>query len=444
MNITDALDYMVKCAKEVSPDQFDILAGESNDNSVQVFNGKVKETEIASSQGIGIRLFKDSRPGYSFTRKLSKEAISQCVNDASDLSKFSSPVEYKLPTPDTLPEIDLELWNEDLQNISTDEFLKLSFELEKKALKADELVENVLGAGAGKSNSSFYLLNSEGVNYNSKRNSVMAGVSLVASKGEIKKTGGKYKSTRDYQDIDSDFLANFAAGKAIDLLDAKPIPAGTYPVLFDYYMAPALLRSLLSAFNAEIVQKGQSKFAGKLGEKIASDCLTILNDPFVKGMPGSGLIDSEGVPTQKFNLIENGILKTYIYNLESASKDRVTPTGTGKRSYMGKAGAGLHNIFIPKGNRSKKEILSSLDSCLEVTKFEGSGIRSAISGEISVGCQGFLYNKGELVQPVDRITISGNYFDLIKNILEFSNEYSDSFSSTKIPDMLIESMTVSC
>jgi len=270
MKIQDALEYMAECAKKASCDQFDILAGESHDNSVQVFKRKVKETEIASSQGIGIRLFKDQKPGYSFTRRLSKEAIKQCVEDACDLSSYSSPVEYQLPKPEKLKEIDLDTWNEDLENLDTDDFLKLSFELEAKAEKANDLVENVLSAAAGKSKSSFYLLNSEGVRYNSKRNSVIAGVSLVATKGNIKKTGGKYKSTRHFEEIDSNKIVDFACQKAVDLLDAKPIKAGSYPVLFDYYMAPALLRSLMPALNAELVQKGQSKFADKVNEKIAS------------------------------------------------------------------------------------------------------------------------------------------------------------------------------
>ena len=444
MKIQDALEYMAECASAAKCEQFDILAGESEDSSVQVFNRKVKETEMASSQGIGIRLFKDQKPGYSFTRKLSKEAIKQCVEDAADLSTYSSPVEFELPSQQELPNIKLNTWNEDLQNLNTDDFLKLSFELEAKAEKSNKLVENVLSAAAGKSKSSFFLLNSKGVNYNSKRNSVIAGVSLVAAKGSVKKTGGKYKSTRCFEEIKPDELVDFACQKAIDLLDAKPIKSGSYPVLFDYYMAPALLRSLMPALNADLVQKGQSKFAGKVNSKIASSCLSIINDPFIIDLPGSGIIDSEGVPTQKFHVVENGVLKTFLYNLESAKKAGINPTGTGKRSYTGKASAGFHNLIIPKGDRSKVEILNSLDKCFVVTKFEGSGIRSAISGEISVGCQGFLYEKGERVQAVDRVTISGNYFDLIQNIVEFSNEYSDSFSSTKIPDMLIESMTVSC
>ena len=135
---------------------------------------------------------------------------------------------------------------------------------------------------------------------------------------------------------------------------------------------------------------------------------------------------------------------TYLYNLESAQKDGTQSNGCGKRSYTGKASTGLDNVFVEKGTRSRQEMLNSLDKCLLVSKFEGSGIRSAVSGEISLGIQGFLYEKGELVQPVDRVTIGGNYFDLLKDISEFSNEYPETFSSTKISDMLISEMNISC
>lgn len=443
METVKALEIMDKAARDIGADQFDILAGESQDCSVQVYKGKVKETEISSSQGIGIRLFRDNRPGYSYTRKLSEESIKQCVADAADLSQFSAEVSYTLPSQSIEPDIDLKLYDADLENLSIAELLELSFALEKKAEVSHETVENVLSSAAGKSLNKSYLLNSNGVSRQRQRNSAIAGCSLVATKGNIKKSGGYYKSTRDFTKLDIDYITQKASSKAVDLLDAKPIQNGQYPILFDHFIAPGLISSFMPALYAETVQKGQSKLKGKVGEQIASSCLHLYNNPFVPGLSGSGFTDSEGVPRQKFDVIENGVLKTYLYNLLSASKDGAKPTGSGKRSYSGKAGTGFDNLFVGLGSRSKEEILNSLDKCFVVTKFEGSGIRSAVSGEISIGCQGFYYEKGSLIQPVDRVTISGNYFDLLKNIQEFSNEYADNLSSTKIPDTLISSMSVS-
>lgn len=444
MNLDNALEIMYKCANDAAVDQFDIIASNSEDCSVTVYKGKVKETEISSSQGIGIRIFHEGRPGYSFTRSFSDTALRQCIKDAKELSRFSAKVDFQLPSVAPIDNRNLQLWNDDLENITSAELLELSFEIEKNAEKSHKLVENVLSSAAGKSASRFSLLNSNGLRWNSRRNSAMAGVSLVAAKGDIKKSGAKYKGSRNFADFDASKLAAVAAEKAVGLLDAQAIPAGTYPVMFDNYMSAGIIKPFMSAIYANTVQKGQSKLKDKVGEIIASDCLSLYNDPFVIGMPGSGLIDSEGVHAQKFDVIKKGRLLTYLYNLESAHKAGRSSTGSGNRSYTGKAGTGFDNLFVEKGNRSRQEILNSLDKCLLVTKFEGSGIRSATSGEISLGIQGFLYEKGVMVQAVDRVTISGNYFELLKEISEFSNEYNESFSASKVPDMLISKMTISC
>ena len=316
------------------------------------------------------------------------------VDDAFDLSQYSTEVDFELPGQPDLERLDLELWNEDLQNLTTPELLELSFSLEKYAGEADKLVDNVLSAGAGRSSSRFLLINSKGLSWSSRRNSTMAGVSLTAAKGDVKKSGGKYKGTRFFDEFDAEAMAARAAEKAISMLEAKPIEAGSCPVLFDYWMSPGIIRPFLSATYAETVQKGQSKLKDKVGELIAAECLTITNDPFVPGMPGSGQIDSEGVPSRKFDLIKNGRLMTFLYNLQSARKAGCAPTGNGKRSYAGKAGTGFDNLFVEKGNRSRQEILNSLDRCLMVTKFEGSGIRSAVSGETAChGCESAQYAK---------------------------------------------------
>jgi len=443
MTLEQALDFMENAACKVGADQFDIIASEAEDSSVRIFKGKVKSTEIASSQGIGIRLFRNNRPGYSFTRRLTEDAITQCIHDAADLSQYSAPCDFLLPQPSEIEQRDLKLWNDDLQNISTGDLINLSLDIERNAESANELIDTVLSSAAGRSSSRFFLLNSNGIKWESRRNSSMAGVSLTAAKGNIKKSGGHYKGTRDFSTLDPAEISRRAVSKAVDLLDASPIAHGAYPILFDNHIAPGIIRSFVPAVYADTVHKGQSKLAGQIGKSIASSCLTLYNDPFVCNMPGSGLIDSEGVPSRKFDVIKDGILKTYLYNLESAAKAKCPPSGSGSRSYAGKAGTGFDNLFVAKGQRSKEDIIASLDKCLVVTRLEGSGIRSAVSGEISIGVQGFYYEKGKMTQAVDRVTIGGNYFEVLNDIGEFSNEYSDSFSSSKVPDMLINNMTVS-
>jgi PmbA protein len=146
--------------------------------------------------------------------------------------------------------------------------------------------------------------------------------------------------------------------------------------------------------------------------------------------------------TSRLEVIKAGVLQTYLYNLESAKKAGVKPTGNGSRGYSGKAGTGFSNYIVDKGDKSLDDLLSAYPQCLFVTKLEGGSGCSAISGEISIGAQGFWYEQGKRVKPVDKITLSSNYFELLMAIRGLSGEYSDSFSSVKVPDMLVESMHV--
>jgi PmbA protein len=238
-------------------------------------------------------------------------------------------------------------------------------------------------------------------------------------------------------------MAAKAVERATELLGAESIPGGSYPVVFSNRVAPSILSMFGSPFFAEAVQKGQSRLAGKVGQAIASPLLEIVSDPHISGAPGSHLFDGEGVVTSRLEIVKGGELKTYLYNLESAKKAGVKPTGSGSRGYSGKAGTGFSNYIVPKGEKSVEELLSAYPKCLLVTKLEGGSGCSAISGEISIGAQGFWYEQGKRVKPVDKITLSSNFFDMLFLIRGFSGEYSDSFSSVKVPDMLIESMHIS-
>jgi PmbA protein len=159
-------------------------------------------------------------------------------------------------------------------------------------------------------------------------------------------------------------------------------------------------------------------------------------------MPGSHLFDGEGVPAQRLEIVKDGVLQTFLYNLESAKKAGVAPTGTGSRGYSGKAGTGFANYIVPLGRDSLESLLGRYPKCLLVVKLEGGSGCSAISGEISIGAQGFLYEHGKRVRAVDRVTLSTNFFDLLPGIRGFSDEYSDAFSSVRVPDVLVESVHV--
>ena len=443
MKLSDAAEFLYEKAKERGITSFDIVGGISESTGVEIFQSKVQNTEMSYGSGIGIRLFLDGKPGISFTEKLSVQSLNQSLDDAVSNAEITDKMELELPARVSIDEMDLKIFEPSIENVSFDEMIHLGMSLEKIALSGDSRVENVPYLGVSKTEGFGLFLNSNGVRYERKSNSVSAYIGVTAAHLDQKKMGFYSNTYRSFESFNPEFMANEAVMRAVELLGASHIESGEYPVIFSNRISPSIIGMFLSPYYADTVQKGQSRLSGKVGEKIGSGVLTITLDPHRESMPGSTLIDSEGVPTKKLELITNGVLNTYLYNLESAFKDKVNPTGNGSRSYMGKAGTGVSNLFVNKGESSQANLLRAYPECIFITRLEGSSGCSAVSGDISIGVQGFLYKNGIRVRPLDKITLSGNYFDLLSRIEDISNEYSDSYSSIKVPDILVNKMNIS-
>lgn len=446
-----AIDLLFSAARKKGAAKFDAVAGESESVGLELFEGKVKSTEISSSRGIGIRLFRDSaegqRPGFAFTERLTPDALSRTVDDAWSHAALTDPVAIDLPAPAKLPDLDLKAYNPAIEDVSLEEMKTLGLELESLAKQGDVRVENVPYLGVSRGGGFSLVANSNGVSYESRANSLSAWVGVVAKPSpdsDVRKMGVYSRGGRTFDAalFDPARMARIAVERATELLDAAPVPSGEYPVVFSHRVSGQLFGMFGSPFFAEAAQKGQSRLKDKLGEAIASPLFTLTSDPFLAGAPGSHLFDGEGVPSQRLEVVKDGVLKTFLYNLESAKKAGVKPTGTGSRGYSGKAGTGFANYIVPLGRDSLESLLSRHPKCLLIVKLEGGSGCSAISGEISIGAQGFLYEDGKRVRAVDRITLSTNFFDLLQNISGLSNEYSDSFSSVKVPDVLVEKVNV--
>jgi PmbA protein len=441
----EAVEFLFDAARKKGADRFDAVAGESESMGLELFEGKVKSTEISSSRGIGIRLFQGQRPGFAFTERLTPEALARTVDDAWSHAALTDEVELDLPQPVALPDLDLKSFNPDLESVTLEAFKTFGLKLEALALRGDARIENVPYLGASRGGGFSLIANSNGLLYESRSNSLSAGVGVVAKQGEVKKMGVFSRAGRAFDPavFDPDFMARTAVERAVELLDAEPVASGAYPVIFSNRVSAQIFSMFGSPFFAEAVQKGQSRLKDKVGEQIAASSFTLVSDPFLPGFPGSQLFDGEGVPSRRLEVVKDGVLQTFLYNLESAKKAGVAPTGTGSRGYSGKAGTGFANYIVTPGTETFAQLVAKHPKTLVIVKLEGGSGCSAISGEISIGAQGFLYENGVRTQSVDRVTLSTNFFDLLMGIQGFSNQYNDVFSSVKVPDVLVESVHVS-
>lgn len=441
MNINEAVEYLSEIAKKSNAEQFDIIAGYSDSKGISVFNGALQNTEISSSCGIGIRVFKNKRPGYASTEKFSQESLAQTLADAISNSEYTEQLNIELPSEGSI-NTKLPTYNAELEKISINDLLNTCLTLEKEILTEKE-IKNVPDLGAEVSLSSTIFANSKGILFNDKRNSFGIGAGAVAERNGIVKMGWYGKAGRDFNEVNTEQIAHKVISRAKEILSPRKIKGGKIPVILSKRISYNIISMYLSSFYAENAQKGLSRLEKCLGEQIASDKFSISSEPLLPNLPGSIVMDSEGVLTAPLTVVENGIFKNFLYNMESAAKENRKSTGHGVRGFASKAGTSFMNAVVSLGQKNTTEMLKMFPECLLVTHLEGSSGCNSVSGELSIGAQGFWCQNGTPLYATDNLTLSTNFFDLLKNIVEIGNEYSSSFSGVKVPSLAIAEIAVS-
>ncbi|MDR0516622.1 MAG: TldD/PmbA family protein [Fibromonadaceae bacterium] len=436
-----SVEFLSELAKKSGAEQFDILAGTSNSKNVSVFNRAMQNTEISNSCGIGIRIFKKQKPGYASTEKFSKDSLEQTLADALSNSEWTEAINAELPGPAPLGE-PLKSYNPDLENIEISNLMSVCLDIEERILLESE-IKNVPDLGAEITSSSVIFANSKGIFFEDKRNSFGFGGGAVAERNGVVKMGWYSRAGRDFSDFSVEKFSQDVVRRARELLSPRQIKSSKMPVVFSKRISSNILSIYLSSFYADNAQKGLSRLNGKEGEQIASKDFSLASEPRNPILPGSALMDNEGFPTANLCVVEQGSFKSFLYNIEAASRENRKSTGHGSRGFSSKAGTTFFNAVVPLGKDSTAQICSAFPNCLLINHLEGSSGCNAISGEMSIGVQGFWCEKGIPQYAVDNITVSANFFDMLKNITAVGNVYSDSFSSVKVPVFAVSEMAVS-
>lgn len=442
MQLQQAMDYIRQQAQALGADQWDAIASQSSSVGLNVFQGKVQQTEVSESMGLGVRVFRAGRPGYAFTERLTENALQQTLQDALAHCEFTETLSIALP-PHPQEHSSQDLWNEALRQLDLSTMASTCLELEKKILDASSEIENIPHLGIGVSEDHSCFANSQGVLHLERANGFGLGVGAVGLRNGVRKMGMFHCGGRDFSPLCLDHMAQETVRRSLELLSPRPVQGGAYPVVLSHRVSAQLLGMFFSNFHAESIQKGQSRLAGRLGETIASSGFTLRVEPTRTDMAGARWMDGEGVLSQSFAVVENGVLQQLLYNLESAQKEGVPSTGNASRSYSGRVGTSFGNAVVLPGEKSEQELLHAFPRCLYIVKLEGGSGCSSVSGEISIGAQGFWVENGECLHAVDGMTLSSNFYDLLPQIVDLSNDYDESFSSLKVPALAVEQMQVS-
>ena len=424
----------VKKTVENNCDAYEIYIDESKTIELDSLKEELNFAKEEIDLGVGIRVLKDKKQGFAFTSNL--DNLTQTAQKAIDNAKLTKiDGNYAFAEVEKVSEVK-DIYDNKFNDLSLDEaveFLKTTIET------ASDSGCEVTGSGFSASEGRSLIVNSNGVSIEDEGTGFGLGLSVTIQKdGEIA-TAYNSQSSRFF-DIDGEKLANEVCDLAKSSLNTKPIETNDYDVVLDYYAAVGLLQTYISAFNGENVLRGRSILKDKLGSEIANPTLSIIDNPLLDKVMYTSKCDGEGSVSRKTSLIKDGVLNSFIYDIYNANKVGEKTTSNGLRgSYFTTPMIAPTNLEFEFGEMRD---LSEIKNGVLTTSVLGAHTANPISGDFSVeASNAFKIENGELTDPINKAMISGNIFEIMKNVEGLNSEIKQ-YGSFIIPKLLVHDLRV--
>jgi len=436
-------------AKEKGFTDYEVLFLGSDGFSVRVFEGEITEYKSTANQGVGFRGTYGGKMGYASSEKMDASIIDPMLENAAANAQIieDEEIEKLYPGDESYPEVNA--YSPTLCEVSAADKIKWALEMEAYAKSLDPRVKMADFCTIGNQESEMAMANSYGLDLSQKRNMASAVIFARVEENGVMKSSMEYWTGRDFSELDYKALAKKAVDDALSNLGAKSIPTGEYTIAFDNTTARNLFSVFSGIFMAENAQKGFSLLnKDKVGTQIAAPLVTLRDDGVCDLSLGSMAFDAEGVATKQKAIIENGELKTLLYNLKSAAKDGVKSTGNASKAGLGGAiGTSCTNYYLVPSETSFDDMIADVKEGVIITGMAGlhSGI-NPVSGDFSVSADGFLIEDGKKSKPVEMITIAGNFYEVLKNITAVGSDlhfHSMGQGGMGMPSILVEGIRVS-
>jgi PmbA protein len=445
MDLKEIATDVVKRAMAAGASGAEAVVRDGTEFSTVVRLGEVETLKESGGRAIGVRVFSGKRAASTYTSDFSPEALDRMVSSAVTLSRVTSEDPCAgLPDAGEQGSVagDLDLYYDDVYSLSTADRIEYARRAEKAAMSVDPRIRNSEGGTFDAAVGRKVLATSNGFvgEYRRSYCSVSA-VPIAQDENGAMQRDYWYSVSRNMGRLESpDEVGKTAAQRTLRRLGARKVKTTRVPVIFDPQVARALLGEICDAVNGDSIYRGASFLAGKLGEKVAGENITIVDDGIMPGGFGTSPFDGEGVPTRRTVVIENGVLKSYLLNCYTARKLGLKTTGNAARGLAGNPGISSGNFFLQPGTRTAQQMLRDVPDGLYLTEFLGFGV-NLVTGDFSRGASGQWIVNGELAYPVEEITVAGNLKDMLCNISEIGSdlEFRGAVAS---PTIRIDGLTV--
>ena len=402
-------------AKEQQIVDYELYYTESEATSIQTFKDEVKQYSTEVSKGVCFRCVIDGKAGYAstedFTEKEAVAIVLRAVENAKSIESEEASFIHKCGDTYAVAE------KCDLPKISGAQMVDVALALQKEIYACDERVSDGTQSAVVYGGEKYALCNSNGLDLTDEITIARCSAFAIVKDGDEMFNGGKNKQG-NLLTIDLKAVAKDAVEEAVSTIGAGSVPSGKYNVVFSNEVMGSFLSTFASVFSAENAQKGMSLLAGKEGEQIAADIITIVDDPRYKDSQVKRTFDGEGVATYAKNVVDGGKLTTLLHNLKTAAKAGVKSTGNAsKASYAAVVGVSPFTFYIQPMDGTKEALFEKAGEGIYVTDLAGLHAgANPITGEFSLAATGFVIEDGKKGAPVKNFTVSGNFFDLLKDI----------------------------
>ena len=438
---TDVVERAMKAGASAA----DAIVREGTEFSTVVRLGQVETLKESGSRGLGLRVFLGRRTASTYSSDFTPEGIERLIKGAVELARVTSEDPFAgLPEPAQFGSLagDLQLYYDDVYSLPPAERIDYARRAERAALESDPRLRNSDGGTFDASTGHKVLANSLGFVGESRRSycSVVTVPIAQAEDGAMQRDYW-FSVARTLARLESpEAVGREAARRTLRRLGARKVASTKVPVVLDPLVAGSILNHVFGAANGDAIYRQSSFLAGKLGEKIAGDNVTVIDDGTMPGGFGTSPFDGEGVPTRRTPVIEKGVLKSYLLNTYTARKLGLQTTGNAARGLAGNPGIGSGNFFLQAGTRTPQQILGDIRQGFYITEFLGFGV-NLVTGDFSQGASGLWIENGELAFPVEEVTVAGNLKDMLKNISEIGSDL-EFRGATASPTLRIDGMTI--
>jgi len=428
-------------------EQTEAFAGWSRRTEVRAGRGEVDSLTSSESKGVGVRVVAEGRLGYAWAADPSEAEAAELLDQARAGARHSTADDANV-----LPEAEEArplpgLFRGAFAELSPERKVSLALDLERAATSARPEVRKVEDVVYADAISRVALASTTGLDASYERTDCWCLVSALAERDGETQSGFSFRVAREPGELAWEEAAAEAAERGARLLGGRKPDTERLPVILDPWAASAFLGVLASALSAEEVQKGRSLFAGKVGEQVGSEAVSLIDDGRLEDGPAAAPFDDEGVPTGRMPVIERGVLRGFLHNTRTARREGVRSTGNASRpSYRGVPGVAPSNLFLEPGSEDRDAILRRAGRAVYVQ--EVSGVHSGanpISGEFSVGATGMRVEGGELGEPLREMTIASTIPEVLKALQAVGSDlrFFPGGGAIGTPTLLVGEMTVS-